>query len=212
MLFRYLGILRKDLWQFGLLRGYFVWRLPYSGGRKVALTFDDGPDPVYTEKVRALLKEKGVKATFFLIGQNIEKYPMLVKELIRDGHILGNHGYSHKDVLRLTRSEISDEVRKTEVLIRNLGGDSRRLFRPPRLKIDRRSMFYLRMERQCVVLGISSKDYCAVSKEQIWEKVYRDAMDRGGIIVFHDNNQHTVEALGKIIDDFKNRGFQFVTL
>ena len=89
---------------------------------EIALTFDDGPHPVYTKKLLDGLRKRGVKATFFLIGENIEGNEELVKQMAEDGHLIGNHTWSHADVTKMSDKQACEEITKTSELIRSIVG------------------------------------------------------------------------------------------
>src|SRR5437868_11667875 len=108
----------------------------------VAITFDDGPNPEYTPKILRALKDKGVKATFFLIGKNAEKYPSVVKQIIEEGHDVGNHTYSHEKLDEFLEENsnnpklIQEEINKGAEVIKNIAGipdEELKFFRPPSL-------------------------------------------------------------------------------
>ena len=97
----------------------------------VALTFDDGPHEIKTEKILAVLDIYNVKATFFVIGQNAEKNPDILKKVVRAGHEIGNHTYDHKSIYKLSDGSLSDDVEKCSVVIEGIIGERPKLFRPP---------------------------------------------------------------------------------
>lgn len=98
---------------------------------KVALTFDDGPNPIYTEKILSILKEAGVMATFFLIGRNAELYPDIVRRILADGHDIGNHTYTHARLAEVSEETVRSEIVKAETVITSITGNSPVFFRPP---------------------------------------------------------------------------------
>ncbi|MGB4450724.1 MAG: glycerol-3-phosphate acyltransferase, partial [Tepidanaerobacteraceae bacterium] len=98
----------------------------------VALTFDDGPDPVYTPEILDILKEKDVRATFFLVGKNVNSYPEIAKRIVEEGHSIGNHTYSHRSLIPLTAKSTYKEVKDAETAIDEATGVRPTLFRPPR--------------------------------------------------------------------------------
>ena len=99
--------------------------------KKVALTFDDGPNPEYTEKLLNGLRERGVKATFFLLGAEVEKYPDIVKQMYEDGHLIGNHSYEHVNLSTLSDAEAVQQVDKTNQAISRITGENPEYIRPP---------------------------------------------------------------------------------
>ena len=96
---KFIRSLLYNLLQFAILRGYFIWRLPKSYPKNsIAITFDDSPNSTHTEAILNLLKSKGIKATFFVVGRNVEKFPNILRRIADEGHIIGNHSYFHKDI------------------------------------------------------------------------------------------------------------------
>src|SRR5262249_32084192 len=98
---------------------------------KIALTFDDGPNDPYTSQILAVLKANNVKATFFMIGKNIERSPETAKAVAADGHVIGNHSYSHPDMIFSINSQVREELERGDVAIQKMIGVRPRLFRPP---------------------------------------------------------------------------------
>lgn len=203
----------KDLLQSLLFRGRFFWRLPGPCKDAVALTFDDGPDERFTDEVREILKKKGVKATFFLLGKNIERHPGIAKALVKDGHLIASHGYSHEEVVSLSRAALKNELETAGRLIEKISGRSGGLFRPPRGRLSVAAMLNLSLAGAKTVLWTrTSSDYKKAGARDIIDNIGADTVAGGSILLFHDNNEYTVEALPVIIDALKKRGLRFVTL
>jgi len=99
--------------------------------RVVALTFDDGPDPMHTPRVLAVLDQHQVKATFFMMGRNVERYPEIAREVLRRGHEIGNHSYSHPKLVLMSPRRVREEVERTDKLLRDVGVSGEIHFRPP---------------------------------------------------------------------------------
>lgn len=203
----------KDLLQSFLLRGRFFWRLPGPYRDAVALTFDDGPDERFTTEVMSILGKKGAKATFFLLGKNIERHPGLAKALVKEGHMIASHGYSHEEVVNLDRSALKKELEAAGRLIENAGGAASSLFRPPRGRLSASALLNLLMAgRKTVLWTRTSSDYKKAGTKGVIDNIGADTVPGGSILLFHDNNEYTVEALPVIIDALKKRGMRFVTL
>src|ERR1700704_3926179 len=112
------------------LFGDYVARVD-TDDRVVALTFDDGPDPFHTPKVLDVLDQHHVKATFFMMGRNVERYPKVDREVLRRGHEIGNHSYSHPKLILMSPSRVRDEIERTDTLLRGIGVTGDIHFRPP---------------------------------------------------------------------------------
>lgn len=189
-----------------------------TNSKKVALTFDDGPNPPYTNQILDILKKANIKTIFFICGANLKRYPEIVKRIAGDGHLVGNHTFYHRRILTLLGLNYR-EIVKTQELITNLTGQRERLFRPPYGIMP----FWLR--KKMVEAGfkiVRYKDYANdwknISPSQIAENVIKNV--RGGhIILLHDGHNirngadrsKTVEVLPKIIKSLKPQGYQFVS-
>lgn len=188
----------------------------------VALTFDDGPDPVYTPEILDILKEKNIPATFFLIGKNVETYPDIAKRIVREGHSIGNHTYTHKSLIPLSARATFEEIKKAEKAIENVTGLRPTLFRPPRGVYSSYATKLLRDERYTIVLwDVSAVDWAELLPKSIVTNV-TGRVKPGSIILLHDsgdlvtfkggNRSATVKALPEILDSLRAGGYEFVTV
>ena len=186
----------------------------------VALTFDDGPYPPYTQQVLNVLKENGVPATFFVVGKNVERYPELVKRIVAEGHQLGNHTYSHPDLLKLDRGQIAAEVDKTQRLLFEITGRVPDIMRPPHGFRDAVVMEVM-AERNLKVVewSVMCRDWVNPGVETITRRVV-SKVKSGSIILLHDGDgvdstasrAQTVEATRRIIHELKSQDYRFVTV
>ncbi|MCR4398143.1 MAG: glycerol-3-phosphate acyltransferase, partial [Firmicutes bacterium] len=204
---------------FGLQVG--VMRSGSPGLRMVALTFDDGPDPDYTPRILDILREKGVPATFFMVGKHVERFPGVARRVVEEGHAVGNHTYSHANMPLLTRDKIVGEVTKAEQAIVNACGVRPHLFRPPRGLAGDAACELIRNNKYTIVLwDLSSMDWAEPSYREIVAECSRAR--NGNIILFHDggsllaseggSRENTIKALPVVIDNLRRRGFRFVTV
>lgn len=189
---------------------------------QVAITFDDGPDPKWTPQILDILKERGVKATFFLVGQNCEDHPGLVQRIVAEGHEIGNHTYYHRNLATMSEWQMQLELDATQRLIQSITGRSTSLFRPP-YNADSNPADLSELEPLAVAerLGytivlekIDPQDWARPGTAEIIQRV-KDLRDEGNIILLHDaggDRSQTVEALPKIIDYLHARGDQIVSL
>ncbi|MFF2480123.1 polysaccharide deacetylase family protein [Paenibacillus sp. NPDC058071] len=183
--------------------------------KRIALTFDDGPDQRYTPAILDILKKKGVKATFFLVGQQVKKEPEVAKRIVDEGHAVGNHSMHHKKMSKLTDQEIADEISEADELIEKAIGEKPNMFRAPYGAVSDSLKKQLAEDgRTLVGWNIDTKDWAGTSPKAMREMIRKEA-DPGDIILMHSfgskNIQHTVEALPGIIDDLKKMGYTFVT-
>lgn len=208
--------LSYNLLQFAILRGYFIWRLPSAYSKNsIAITFDDSPNSTYTEAILNLLKSKGVKATFFVVGRNVEKFPHILKRIADEGHIIGNHSYLHKDITGLSSQELSEDLKKTNELIYNITGKKNLLlFRPPFGKLSISSIVRLWKRQQCIILWTrtAGDHLLTINLEKILDSINLNNISSREILLFHDFNPNSMIALEIVINELKGKGFNFVTL
>ena len=187
----------------------------------VALTFDDGSSAQYTPQILDILKDNGVHATFFVIGSNVIKYPELVKREIKEGHAVGNHTWSHPLFAPLeSKKQLHDEITRPDSAIYNATGVHSSLFRPPHgwcspwMVKSAESMGY-----DVVNWTIDPNDW-KHPKSNIIVKRIETSLGKNAIILLHDGlelkddpgQENTVQALREIIECFKKKGYQFVTV
>ena len=195
-----------------------AWRAP-TKERKIALTFDDGPHPVYTPQILEVLQRFKVPATFFLIGKHLQNNLNLAKETVRAGHEVGNHTFSHQRMWRLTDPKMNDEIKRTDDLLRNLNGAAPRFFRPPMGLFSKRVIDNIeRAGYKTVVGNVYPRDPHLPGRQKILNRVLSRVIN-GAIIILHDggNTNHvdrsqTIWAVERFIPELQERGFEFVTL
>ncbi len=178
-----------------------------GGARAVALTFDDGPHPEITPRILDVLDGHPARATFFLQGDAAERNRHLVRELIRRGHQIGNHGYAHLDA-RYVHSEayVSDVLRCQSVLEDITGTGQPRNFRPPFGRVAVRSTLKLLSKNfRFVFWSIDSKDSFLADANSLVAQVESQLVPPGSILLFHDDYAHTADALPRILADFRQR-------
>lgn len=181
----------------------------------IALTFDDAPTE-QTSTVLQILAEKNIPATFYTIGQAIEKYPELTKEIVKQGHELGNHSYSHQRLILKSPSFIKNEIKQTNQLIRMAGYNGEITFRPPNGKKLFFLPWYLKQENMKTIMwDVEPDTYVAGNSEQIIKYTLENTKP-GSIILIHPFCQADCaadrEALPQIIDELKTEGYEFVTV
>ncbi len=180
---------------------------------KIALTFDDGPSAQYTGEILDILQKYGVKATFFIIGVNAEKYPELLRRTIAEGHEIGNHTYSHPHLQKMDTSTLADELMHADSILQKLAGVSPTLFRPPEGVVNT-SVKAAAAEGgyRLVLWTIDTRDWALNNTDNIIRLVDEKASD-GDIILFHDwiaGKSPTPAALEILIPRLKEKGFEFV--
>lgn len=197
--------------------GDVIWEVP-SYKKQVAITFDDGPDPVYTSQILDVLKEQDVHATFFLIGKRVEKYPEIVKRELNEGHEIGNHTYNHPSFHAISRHKVVDETRKTEHLLDPAHHtDYIKLFRPPGGTVTENNLKILKKEGYKIILWSwhqDPRDWTNPGAERIARHILTNIRN-GDIILLHDsggNRSQTVTALKIILPKLKKMAYEIVTV
>ena len=177
--------------------------------KKIALTFDDGPHPRYTEQLLDGLKERNVVATFFVTGENAQNYPNIIRREQEEGHLIGNHTYSHIQLTSGNRETFREELVKTNEILENITGEKVSFVRPPYGSWDK--SFEKELNMFPVLWNIDPLDWCSHNAECIAAKVVEKAGD-GEIILMHDYYDTSVTAALEVVDVLQKRGFQFVTV
>lgn len=176
---------------------------------KIALTFDDGPHPVYTEELLDGLKKRKVMATFFLIGNNIEGNEEIVKRMAEEGHLIGSHTYNHVQLNKLSESKAKEEILKGCNKIYETTGVCPSFVRPPFGEWKKNLDFYVTMLP--VFWNVDSLDWKLQNTEKIVKRVVKDVKE-GDIILMHDIFETSVQAAFQIIDTLEKENYEFVTV
>lgn len=189
----------------------------FEGNRKldpskpmVALTFDDGPDPKRTLKMIEILKKYGVVATFFDIGENMEKYPDVVKAEVEAGCDVGGHTYSHVNLNPLTEKEIKEEITKVEDAFRNATGKELKYIRPTYGNAN--SKVRAVIDRPIINWCVDSLDWKSRNADKVIEEIRKTKNFDGRIILMHVIYDSTLEAVDRLIPDLIKEGYQLVTV
>lgn len=181
----------------------------YRELKQIALTFDDGPDAVWTEKLLDGLKERGVKVTFFVIGEKIEGNEDLLKRMYEEGHLIGNHSYHHVELNRLRESAVLEEIEKTNDLIYGATGYRPEFIRPPYGSWNRKTD--CPGEMISVYWTIDTLDWQIQDEDSVVEKILTQAKD-GDIILLHDIFKSSVDGALEAIDLLIEAGYELVTV
>ncbi|MCF8374247.1 MAG: polysaccharide deacetylase family protein [Bacteroidales bacterium] len=183
-----------------------------STEKHIALTFDDGPNPEITPKVLALLNKSEAKAAFFCIGKNIVGHEDIVAAIHSEGHIIGNHSYSHAVTFDLMSSQkMAQEIEDTNQLIFNIIKKKPILFRPP-FGVTNPNLAKAIRHTGMTSIGWSLRSFDTVkNEEQVLRKV-KKKIKAGDIILFHDSSEKTIKYLEKLLTYFSENGFKIVSL
>jgi peptidoglycan-N-acetylglucosamine deacetylase len=203
---------------------YDVQKFGKAGKMDIALTFDDGPDPVYTDQILDVLKKYGVKATFFVVGDQLQRNPSIAGREIKEGHLIGNHTYTHPNMAKIPLTSIQLELNSVQRLIEALSNKQTLLFRPPYstdsnpTKAEDLVPLSEAAKMGYIIVGsdIDSMDYERPGVNKIVENVIGQLKDsESNIIVMHDaggNRAQTVAALKVLIPELKSMGYRFVNV
>jgi len=215
------GLLRADYTDFPTYP--ILYHQGAGGEHEVAITFDDGPSPEWTPKILDILRARGVKAAFFLLGKNCEDYPGLVQRIVAEGHEIGNHTYSHRNLAVMSEWQMELELNLTQRLLESYTGRSTTLFRPPYnadsnptdiAELAPLSMAEKQLGYTVVLEKIDPQDWARPGTDEIVQRV-KDLRNEGNIILLHDaggDRSETVAALPRIIDYLQARGDRIVSL
>lgn len=175
----------------------------------VALTFDDGPNPATTNQALDTLSKYGIKATFFVLGKNVSGNEEILKRMKADGHVIGNHSWSHPVLSKLSLDEAKKQITDTEDALTKVLGSSSKLMRPPYGAItdDIRNS----LDLSFIMWDVDSLDWKSKNEASILTEIQRQVKN-GSIILMHDIHVETVNALPKVIDSLKEQGYEFVTV
>lgn len=192
-----------------------IYRNNENKQMKIALTFDDGPHPRYTPQILEILDEYKIKATFFVVGINAQNYPDTMESVIKKGHEIGNHTYSHPHVSCLNPKTLKDEVEKCESTIYGLTDYKTKLFRPPEGMIDADVRSVLRsLDYKVILWDIDTLDWANTPSETIAHNVIKN-IKSGDIVLMHDyiaHNSPTPDALRIFIPELLEKGYKFVVI
>ena len=192
-----------------------VWRTTMGkiekedGTKKIAITFDDGPHPYYPEQLLDGLKERGVKATFFVTGEHAELHPDVIKRMSEEGHLIGNHTYSHIQLSKNNREEFKNQLIKTNEIISEITGKVVLYVRPPYGTWDK--TFESELNMFPVLWTVDPKDWCSDNVACITDKIVTKAGEND-IILLHDYYESSVTAALKVVDSLQKKGYEFVTV
>lgn len=177
--------------------------------KKIALTFDDGPHPYYTEQLLDGLKERGVHVTFFVTGEHASLHPDIIKRMQEEGHLIGNHTYSHMQLKRGNREEFKEELIKTNEVIKEITGEEVQYVRPPYGSWDK--SFEKELNMFPVLWTVDPLDWCSADVSCITRKIVSKA-EENDIILMHDYYDSSVTAALKAVDELMEKGYTFVTV
>jgi peptidoglycan/xylan/chitin deacetylase (PgdA/CDA1 family) len=188
----------------------------------VALTFDDGPSPTWTPKILDELKKANIRATFFMLGEHVAKYPEVARRVAQEGHEIGNHTYDHHVLLYYKPEELVKEIKDAERIIQEATGRTTRYFRPPKAWLTAQEKKTIEELGYKVILwSLNSKDWVTFDDKYIVKYIARNVKS-GDIILFHDSGgvfsteggdrHETVKTIPRLVEKLHRMGYNFVTV
>ncbi|MBB5034017.1 polysaccharide deacetylase family protein [Prosthecobacter vanneervenii] len=192
-------------------------RISYSSvkisQKTLAMTFDDGPHPSLTPKLLDLLKERNIKCTFFLIGQQVKMYPDIVRRIIAEGHEIGNHTWTHCSLTSRSDDQIRSELKKSEDAVFEVAGVRPHLVRPPYGAVNTRikNLMFTEFGYSTIMWSVDPQDWRRPGVAAVTSRLVNGAHP-GAIMLSHDIHPPTITAMPAMFDQLLSQGYQFVTV
>jgi peptidoglycan/xylan/chitin deacetylase (PgdA/CDA1 family) len=179
----------------------------------IAMTFDDGPHPILTPRLLDMLKARGIRATFFLIGQNAAEYPDIVRRIAAEGHEIGNHTWNHPQLTRLSSAALREEINRTSSTISEIIGKPLLVMRPPYGATNAYINHWMNREfgMKVILWSVDPLDWKYRNSARVKRQILAGAQP-GAIILSHDIHATTVAAMPDVFDSLLAEGYRFVTV
>jgi peptidoglycan-N-acetylglucosamine deacetylase len=185
----------------------------HTEGPYIAMTFDDGPSATLTPKLLDLLAARHIKATFFVIGENVAEHPEIVARAAREGHEIGNHSWSHPNFAKMSQESVRSQLQRTDDAIKNATGKRPTLMRPPYGSITDREKHLIHDEfgYQIILWDVDPYDWKRPGPAVVRNRILKETQP-GSIVLSHDIHPGTIEAMPSTLDALEAKGFKFVTV
>jgi peptidoglycan/xylan/chitin deacetylase (PgdA/CDA1 family) len=180
----------------------------------IAITFDDGPDPVLTPRLLEILKQRGIHATFFLVGKNVAAFPDVVRRIVAEGHEVGNHSWSHPLFTQLGQQSVESQLQRTHDAIVKACGTAPLLYRPPygAVSVSQRARIEKTFGYPAILWDVDPQDWKHPrSAQKVYDAIHSQTRP-GSIILCHDIHETTIAAMPATLDDLMARGYRFTTV
>jgi len=179
----------------------------------IAITFDDGPHPKNTPRLLDMLRKRNIKATFYVVGKNVNQYPNIVRRIVSEGHEIGSHSWSHPNFAKMSDSAVREELTKTQNAIISASGVKPRTLRPPygSLRSSQRAWIYKEFGYRTILWSVDPMDWKRPGPSVVTSRILRQTHN-GSIVLAHDLHKSTVDAMPATLDGLLRRGFKFVTV
>ena len=185
----------------------------HTDGPYIAMSFDDGPSATLTPKLLDLLAARHIKATFFVIGENVMEHPEIVARAAREGHEIGNHSWSHPNLAKMSQESVRSQLQRTDVAIKNATGERPTLMRPPYGPITDREKHWIHDEfgYRIILWDVDPYDWKRPGPAVVRNRILKETRP-GSIVLSHDIHPGTIEAMPSTLDALEGKGFKFVTV
>ncbi|MEM9079964.1 MAG: polysaccharide deacetylase family protein [Verrucomicrobiota bacterium] len=182
-------------------------------GNFIALTFDDGPHPKNTPRLLDILRQRNIKATFYVIGNSVDSYPEITRRIVAEGHELGNHTYNHPNLTKLSNAGVRKELDRTRDAIVRATGVQPRTMRPPygALLTRQREMIRSEYGYPTILWDVDPLDWKRPGTSVVRSRILSGTKS-GSIVLAHDLHSTTVDAMPSTLDALLNKGFRFITV
>jgi peptidoglycan/xylan/chitin deacetylase (PgdA/CDA1 family) len=203
-------LIKKTL--FSLLSTWLIVRVSRKD-RRIALTFDDGPDPLFTPSVLLLLKESRAKATFFLLGSKVDSFPDLARQIVDEGHEIASHSFEHHPLKGKSYTELTEELGRADTSLKPFCNGNAPLLRPPYGTVSISLLVWAwRHRRKIVLWSLDPEDFCAENVLEPLRFFKEHPIAPGDIILLHDQSNITVDLLETLLPELQKDGFQMVSV
>ncbi|PYL03607.1 MAG: polysaccharide deacetylase [Verrucomicrobia bacterium] len=185
----------------------------HTDGPYIAMSFDDGPSATLTPKLLDLLATRHIKATFFVIGENVMEHPEIVARAAREGHEIGNHSWSHPNLAKMSQESVRSQLQRTDAAIKNATGERPTLMRPPYGSITDREKHWIHDEfgYRIILWDVDPYDWKRPGPAVVRNRILKETRP-GSIVLSHDIHPGTIEAMPSTLDALEAKGFKFVTV
>lgn len=179
----------------------------------IAMTYDDGPHPTNTPRLLDILRQRNIKATFYVIGKNVDMYPHLTRRIVAEGHEIGNHTYTHRNLKTLSDAQVISEMSRTRESITKATGIRPRTMRPPygALYQRQREMIMNQFGYPTIMWAVDPRDWQRPGVSVVRDRIVSQTTN-GAIVLAHDLHAPTVDAMPATLDGLLDKGFKFVTV
>lgn len=182
-------------------------------GPYLAMTFDDGPHGTNTPRLLEMLKQRGIKATFFVCGECVAVLPEIAKRIVEEGHEIANHSWSHPQLTRMGEGGVTDQLQRTHDVVKQTTGAEMRVMRPPygAFTVNQRSWAHAKWGYKTIMWDVDPMDWKVRNAAHVQSEILKGAVN-GSIILSHDIHKTTVDAMPATLDALAAKGFKFVTV